>query len=34
MINMQIARTMNQAGFAFLSAGYNGNEESQYLSQT
>ena len=26
MINMQIARTMNQAGFAFLSAGYNGNE--------
>ena len=26
MINLQIARTMNQAGFAFLSAGYNGNE--------
>ena len=26
MINLQIARTMNQAGFAFISAGYNGNE--------
>ena len=26
MINLQIARTMNQAGFAFVSAGYNGNE--------
>ena len=26
MINYEIARTMNQAGFAFISAGYNGNE--------
>ena len=26
MINLQIARTMNQTGFAFISAGYNGNE--------
>ena len=26
MINLQISRTMNQAGFAFISAGYNGNE--------
>ena len=27
MINLQIARTMSQAGFAFISAGYNGNEK-------
>jgi len=26
MINYQIARTMSEAGFAFISAGYNGNE--------
>mgnify|MGYP004311757627 CR=1 FL=1 len=26
MINYEIARTMNQAGFAFISAGYNGIE--------
>ena len=26
MVNLQIARIMSQAGFAFISAGYNGNE--------
>ena len=26
MVNLQIARTMSQPGFAFISAGYNGNE--------
>ena len=29
MINYEIARTMNQAGFAFISAGYNGKEKNQ-----
>ena len=34
MINLQIARTMNQAGFAFISAGTMATKESQYHYQT